>query len=98
MNHFRELPTTKGCCLDLPKSLCTQSSDFRTACFTFAEQVKSRMLPNTKYESVVLVLPPLHVVIFTNSEIPDDAFAEDRVHLIKLTKACNVINFTERIY
>jgi len=84
--------------LTLTDSLCTTSSDFRMACFTFAEQVKSRMLPTTKYESYTLVLPPLHVVIFTNSEIPDDAFAEDRVHLITLTKACNVINFAERTY
>lgn len=60
--------------------------------------IDSRMLPTTKYESYTLVLPPLHVVIFTNSEIPDDAFAEDRVHLITLTKACNVINFSERTY
>lgn len=39
-NFFRETPKCRGLALDLPKSLCTTSSDFRMACFTFAEQVK----------------------------------------------------------
>lgn len=90
--YFRENPACKGVALDIPKAACL-SSDFRTGAFTFAEQVKSQILPVTKYESTVLVLPPMHVVIFTNTPIPEDAFADNRVHLITLEKVANCWNF-----
>lgn len=95
-SYFRENPRCKGCCLDIPKA-CTLNSEFRTGSFVFAEQIKSQIVPVTKYESTVLIVPPMHVVMFTNTPIPEGAFAEDRVHLITLTKACDVWNWTTKI-
>ena len=95
-SFFRENPKCGGCCLDIPKA-CTLGSEYRTGSFVFAEQIKSQILPVTKYESTVLIVPPMHVVMFTNTPIPEGAFAEDRVHLITLTKACDVWNWTTKI-
>jgi hypothetical protein len=39
----------------------------------------------------------MHVILFTNTPIPEGAFAEDRVHLITLTKAAEVWNWTTKI-
>ena len=82
--------------LDIPKA-ATLGSEFRTGAFTFAEQVKSQLVPVTKYESTVLIVPPMHAILFTNTPIPEGAFAEDRVHLITLTKAADVWNWTTKI-
>ena len=95
-SFFRENPKCKGICLDIPKA-ATLGSEFRTGAFTFAEQVKSQLVPVTKYESTVLIVPPMHVILFTNTPIPEGAFAEDRVHLITLTKAADVWNWTTKI-
>jgi len=54
-------------------------------------------VPVTKYESTVLIVPPMHAILFTNTPIPEGAFAEDRVHLITLTKAADVWNWTTKI-
>ena len=95
-SYFRENPRLKGICLDIPKA-ATLGSEFRTGAFTFAEQVKSQLVPVTKYESTVLIVPPMHAILFTNTPIPEGAFAEDRVHLITLTKAADVWNWTTKI-
>lgn len=95
-SYFRENPKCKGICLDIPKA-ATLGSEFRTGAFTFAEQVKSQLVPVTKYESTVLIVPPMHAILFTNTPIPEGAFAEDRVHLITLTKAADVWNWTTKI-
>lgn len=95
-SFFRENPRCKGICLDIPKA-ATLGSEYRTGAFTFAEQVKSQLVPVTKYESTVLIVPPMHAILFTNTPIPEGAFAEDRVYLITLTKAADVWNWTTKI-